>query len=196
LKKAARTRQYIIEQTAPVFNQKGFDGTTLQDMVAATGLTKGALYGNFEGKDEIASEAFRYSIAKVRRMVSEKLESVRTCKGQLEALFDFYAEYIFHPPVDGGCPLLNTAVECDDHRPTMRRVVLNELTATVKFIESLLEQGVENGEFHRKTDCRRLAYIFFCSIEGALMFARVERSKEPMEIVVAHCKKILRGITK
>ena len=194
--KAERTRQHIIEQTAPLFNKKGFDGTSLQDMMRVTHLTKGALYGNFSDKEEIADAAFRYSVKKVKSMVRARLDEVATYRGQLSALLDFYANYIFNPPVDGGCPLLNYAIEADDHRTTMRRVVAKELNATIDFIESLIEKGIKTGEFKAGTDARKLAYIFFCSVEGALMFSRVERDRAPMDIVVNHCKKILKQISK
>lgn len=194
--KSERTRQFIIERTAPLFNKKGFDGTTLSELTKATGLTKGALYGNFSDKDELASEAFRYSIHKVKKLVKSKTDEKVTCKAQLEALLDFYADYVFDPPVPGGCPLLNTAIEADDHRTAMRRMVTKELVDTVDFIQSLLDKGVKNKEFKNSINSRELAYAFFCSIEGALMFARVERSREPMDIVVKHCKGILDQISK
>jgi TetR/AcrR family transcriptional regulator, transcriptional repressor for nem operon len=194
--KADRTRQYIIEHTAPLFNKKGFDGTSLQDMMQATDLTKGALYGNFADKEEIARAAFRYSVKKVKAMVRAKLDAASTSHGQLLALLDFYASYVLNPPVDGGCPLLNYAIEADDHRTAMRRTVAKELNATVNFIQSLISKGIRSGEFKAGTDARKLAYIFFCSIEGALMFARVERDRGPMDIVVNHCKELLKQICK
>lgn len=194
MRKSDRTRQYIIEQTAPIFNKKGFDGTSLQDMVAATSLTKGALYGNFADKSEIAMEAFRYSVRRVKSMVRKKLEAVGTNRGQLEALLDFYAEYVFKPPVPGGCPMLNAAIECDDHRKSMRRAVGKELSDTIDFISGLLKKGIRAGEFRPGINTRELAYIFFCSVEGALMFSRVGRSAEAMDVVVRHCKKIITNI--
>jgi TetR/AcrR family transcriptional regulator, transcriptional repressor for nem operon len=194
--KAEKTRLYIIEQTAPLFNRKGFAGTSLSDLTETTGLTKGALYGNFSDKEEIATAAFRHAMQKVREMVQQKLAGARTFKGQLIALFDFYAQYVFDPPVAGGCPLLNAAVETDDDHPSMRRVVVKELMQTVSFIQNLLEQGVSKGEFKRNIKSKELAYTFFCTIEGAVMFSRVERSREPMDIVIRHCKKLLDQITK
>jgi TetR/AcrR family transcriptional repressor of nem operon len=194
--KSERTRQYIVEKTAPLFNKKGYDGTTLSDLTKATGLTKGALYGNFSDKEAIAQEAFRYSIAKVREMVRLELEDARTCKQQLKALVEFFARYVFAPPVPGGCPLLNSAIEADDHNIFMRKIVAKELIITIDFISGLLEKGKKNGEFQRNIRPRELAYTFFCSIEGALMFARVERSREPMDIIVLHCHKLLDQISK
>ena len=196
MSKSDRTREYIIEKTASLFNCKGFDGTSLSDLTEVTGLTKGALYGNFSDKEEIAFEAFRYSIQKVRAAVRLRLAEARTYKGQLLALLDFYAEYVFNPPIKGGCPLLNTAIEADDHRVSMRKVVTRELMDTVGFISSLLEKGVEAGEFISTINPKEIAYTFFCAVEGALMFARVERSREPMDIIVRHCKNTLDKISK
>lgn len=193
--KSERTRQFIVEKTAPLFNTKGFDGTSLADLTQATGLTKGALYGNFEDKDEIAVEAFRHSVKKVKRMVRDHLLPGNSNKRQLTLLLEFYARYVFEPPVVGGCPLLNSAIEADDYRTSMRKIVVAELVATIDFIASLLAKGVKAKEFRKDIKPHQLAYIFFCSIEGALMFSRVERSKEPMEIIVKHCKKILEEIS-
>lgn len=165
-------------------------------MMEATGLTKGALYGNFTDKEEIAQEAFRYSVQRVRELIRSRLEGLPTFKDQLIALLDFYAGYVFDPPVTGGCPLLNTAVEADDYRLSMKKVVTEELMSVVNFIRSLLDQGIAAGEFREDTDTRRLAYTFFCSIEGAIMFSRVERSREPIDLIADHCKNILNTISK
>ena len=194
--KAERTRLFIVEKTAPLFNCKGFDGTSLSDLTDATGLTKGALYGNFSDKQDIASAAFHYSMSKVREMVTQELEDASTNKKRLLALLEFYSRYVFDPPVPGGCPLLNTAIEADDHRTSMRRVVTKELMKTIDFISSLIDQGIEAGEFRENVNSREIAYTVFCSVEGALMFARVERSREPMDIIVNHCKNILDQISK
>lgn len=193
--KAERTRQMIIEKTAPLFNRKGYDGTTLSDLTQITGLTKGSLYGNFADKDEIAREAFLYSVKKVKEMVKQQLDEVSTNKKKLIALLEFYAAYVFDPPVAGGCPLLNTAIEADDHYTSIRKYVSKELVDTIDFIDSLLRKGVKAGEFVSGIRTREIAYTLFCSVEGALMFARVERSQEPMDIIVKHCKRILESIS-
>jgi hypothetical protein len=91
---------------------------------------------------------------------------------------------------------LNTAIEADDHYITMRKIVARELMETIDFIDSLLKKGVRAGEFVSGVRTREIAYTLFCSVEGALMFARVERSEEPMDIIVRHCKKILESISK
>ncbi len=194
--KADQTRQFIIQTTAPLFNKKGFHGTSLSDLENATGLTKGSLYGNFKDKEDISIEAFRYSIKKVKDLVRTELTGVSTYKKQLQALLDFYSRYVFDSPVPGGCPLLNTAIEADDDHTSMRRVVTKELVSTINFITTLIQKGIRSGEFKKGIRPKDIAYSFFCAIEGAIMFSRVERSREPMDIIVKHCKNILEQISK
>jgi hypothetical protein len=83
----------------------------------------------------------------------------------------------------------------DDHHTAMRRVVVKELATTIDFITDLIKKGIEAEEFRPDVDARALAYIIFCSVEGALIFSRVERSREPMDLIVRHCNEILDNIT-
>jgi TetR/AcrR family transcriptional regulator, transcriptional repressor for nem operon len=189
--KSERTRKFIIEKTAPLFNKYGYDGTSLTILQEVTGLTKGSLYGNFRDKEEIALEAFRHSMEVTREFVQGKIARKKTSKDKLVALLNFYAEYVFNPPVEGGCPLLNTAVEADDFHTFMKGTVAEEIEKTVTMISSILEEGKKNGEFRADVKSRELAYLFFSSVEGAIMVSRVSSSDMSMKAVIKHCKNIL-----
>lgn len=194
--KSERTREFILDTTVSLFNTKGYEGTSLSDLTACTGLTKGALYGNFENKEDIAKAAFQHAMSQVRKEIRKSIGVKVTYKAKLVALLEFYSAYVFDPPVAGGCPLMNAAIEADDHVSFMRKTVARELVGTVNFIAHLLEKGLSAGEFKKNIKPRELAYTFFCSIEGAIMYARVERSDEPIKIIVRHCKNILNEISK
>ena len=193
--KADRTREFILKSAAPVFNKKGFEGTSIADVEAATGLSKGALYGHFRDKQALAEEVFHWSSRTVKNLVTERMRGISSNRMKLLALLDFFACYVLEPPIPGGCPLLNAAIEADDQHEAMRPVVGTGLKEMVDFIESLIKKGVRSGEFKKGTNARQLAYIFFCAIEGALMFSRIERSRAPMDIIVNHCKYKLDQIT-
>src|SRR4030081_59409 len=59
--KGEQTRQRIVEHAAPIFNQHGFEGSSLADLMEATGLKKGGIYRHFASKEELAAEAFDYT---------------------------------------------------------------------------------------------------------------------------------------
>jgi len=195
MNKAQRTRRHIIEKTAPLFNMNGFDGTSMADLCRVTGLTKGALYGNFEDKEELATEAFRYTISRMRSVGSRSMLSQTTYRKKLDALLNFFLIAVLNPPVRGGCPLLNTAVEADDHRLSMRKTVVEELEKSVNSMTKLLDRGKQTGEFRKDFNSRETAMLFFCAIEGAIMYSRVSASKEAMELVTRNLRFIIDSIT-
>jgi TetR/AcrR family transcriptional regulator, transcriptional repressor for nem operon len=193
--KSERTRQFIIEKTAPVFNMYGFEGASLSVLQEATGLTKGSLYGNFRDKEEIAVAAFHYSMDTVRRFFNDRISRKTSAREKILAFITVYADFVFNPPIKGGCPLLNNAVEADDSHTTMRKLVSEDIDRTVAYIASLFDDGRKNGEFKKDIKSRELAFLVFSSIEGALMVSRVSRDDASMKAIVKYFKNLLDQIS-
>ena len=101
--KAERTRQFIIEKAAPIFNKKGIAGTAISDIMEATQLAKGGVYGNFESKDEICLEAFNYLTKSLGAAINQSMEGKLSAKDKLFALLDFYSDRLTKSN-NGGCP--------------------------------------------------------------------------------------------
>src|SRR5215475_7616525 len=98
--KGELTRKRIVEAAAPIFNQHGYEGSSLAALMSATGLKKGGIYRHFASKEELAAEAFDYTWGaawKARMLhVDEKATGV-------ERLKQFIANFIsFRSPVAGG----------------------------------------------------------------------------------------------
>lgn len=184
--KSERTKEYILRKVAPVFNQKGFAGTSLSDLTEATGLTKGCLYGNFATKEDIAIEAFLYGVGEIRQAVRSQVDTELPAVEQLLALLEFYQLYAANPVIPGGCVLLNTAVEADDNQPALKKKVAVELKRSVRFIEGLLAKAVEAGELKPEAEVTALAFAMFCAIEGAIMIARAQNSMIPVDEVTGY----------
>ena len=76
--KSPSTRRFIIEQVAHLFNKQGYRGTSLSDLTAATQLTKGSIYGNFENKEEVAIAAFDYNLELREQHIAKVMEGAST----------------------------------------------------------------------------------------------------------------------
>ena len=59
--KGEQTRRNIVEAAAPIFNKRGYEGSSLNDLMQATGLKKGGIYRHFSSKEELAAKAFDYT---------------------------------------------------------------------------------------------------------------------------------------
>ena len=83
--RSEKTRQFIIEKTASLFNKKGYTGTYLSDSTNATGLTKGSIYGNFKDKNEVAIEAFRFIYKQRGKKIAREIQKVNRADQKLHA---------------------------------------------------------------------------------------------------------------
>ncbi|HEY4652473.1 MAG TPA: TetR/AcrR family transcriptional regulator [Pontibacter sp.] len=170
--KAERTRQYIIEQAAHLFNQKGYAGTSLQDIMAATHLTKGCIYGHFESKEEIALAAFKHASGKILEQLGQTISTHQQAIPRLEAIIGFYKRYFDAPPVTGGCPVLNTSVEADDTNPLLRASVVKVLDKMHRSLEKIVQQGIAEGELKLSVNSQQFAILFISMIEGGMMVSK------------------------
>lgn len=173
MSKAERTRQFIIEQTAPIFNKMGYAGTSLNDLTTATGLTKGAIYGNFENKEEVALAAFDYNISFVREGVRAGIHSGANAREQLLSMTRFYRQVYPQMCTSGGCPILNAAIEVDDAPPAaLRQRVQDVLQGWKQQIVRIIEKGQQTGEIKPTADAGRYALLFIALVEGGIMLAK------------------------
>jgi AcrR family transcriptional regulator len=135
MSKADLTRQFIIEKTAPLFNAKGYAGTSLNDMMDATGLSKGSIYGNFGGKDDVAAAAFDHNFGTVVELLRSRMQVRQTMIEKLLVYPETYRDFLKIPYLKGGCPLLNTSVEADDTHPVLKQKAFNALKLWQNSIE-------------------------------------------------------------
>ncbi len=167
---------HIIEKAAPLFNTKGYAATSMNDILKATGLAKGGVYGNFSSKDEIAVEAFDYSYRKVMDAIRFKTAQETTSAGKLIAIYKFYRNYTTNPEIDGGCPVLNTAIDADDNLPFLKRKAAAALQETLAALESIVNIGIQSGEFDSGLDPKKEAAFIFGLIEGGIMMSKLADS--------------------
>jgi AcrR family transcriptional regulator len=173
MSKAEKTRQFIVEKTAPIFNTKGYAGTSVSDMTEATGLTKGSIYGNFANKDEVALASFDYNLRKLKTYINEEEDKAATIKEKLMVrtrIFDEGRSRLAYPL--GGCPILNTATEADDTHPLLKEKVVEAIDAwkdrTIKFVR----EGIKKKEIAPDVNAEQVALTLISMIQGAIMVTK------------------------
>ena len=170
--KADKTRRHIIEKVAPVFNKKGYAGTKVIDLIQATGLTKGSIYGNFKDKDEVALEAFRHNYKEVLggTMAEMSLETDYTSK--LKAIPQYYRNNIYVLAKLGGCPLLNTAIDSANVHPYLEKESVKAFRNYYEIIKETIEKGKQTKEFYPHVDPHQYAGIILSLIEGGIALSK------------------------
>lgn len=194
--KADKTRKYIIEKSAPIFNYKGYAGTSMNDLIEATGLTKGSIYGNFENKDEVALAAFDYNFGNVVAHIRSKME---TKKGSIEKLLVYpetYRNFLKLSFLKTGCPVLNTAAEADDTHPQLRQKAIDALKLWKTSVEKLIAIGIEKKEIKPTTNSTEFATILMSLIEGGVMQAKLTGKSTALNITMDYLEQLIKNLKK
>ncbi len=184
LSKSERTRLFIIEQTAPVFNAKGFAGTSLNDMTEATGLTKGGIYGNFANKDEVALAAFDYNFGRVTNYIKKRILATENSIERLLVYPNVYRDFLKIPFLKAGCPILNTSTEADDTHPELRERAATALAFWKTSLENQIKRGIQRNEIKSCTKPTEAAVVMMSLIEGAVMQAKVNGKSTELKITM------------
>ena len=166
--KAEKTTAFIIETVAPIFTKYGYVGTSMSALTEATGLTKGALYGNFKNKEDLALRAFEFSSTILVDAIEKILESPGSALDRIGALTRFYKTYDEFIQSLGGCPLLNTGVDSKNNNPDLNASA-REVCRTIEGkIAAVLEEGVNAGQMRLPVTPLQFAKQLFTMVQGAV----------------------------
>ncbi len=177
LTKAEQTTKFIIEKVAPIFNKKGYAATSMADITEATGLTKGALYGNFENKEAIAIAAFNKNINDLLKKVALHQEKSSSPLQKLFLITDFYRNYYEYSTELGGCPILNIGVDSKHQNTKLLEQVQYVITKTQKNIVKLVQWGIEVKEIKGNVNPERFAKYLYARIQGAIFMSQTMQDK-------------------
>jgi len=189
MRKGEQTRQEIIRKAAPIFNQQGYAGSALSDLMRATGLEKGGIYRHFDSKEQLAAEAFDYAWQETLDARIHDLDIIPNSVDRLKQLVANFAGR--RGIIPGGCPLLNTAVDTDDGNSVLRERARKALRGWRAYLISMIRAGIKAREIRPRVDASRLATLIISSLEGAVMVFRLERTEEALRAVQAHLETYL-----
>src|SRR5665647_1395243 len=186
VKKGERTKRFIIEKSAPIINRKGMAGTSLSDIMGATKLAKGGIYGNFESKDEICLESFLYLTQKLTIRLDRAVSNGKTARERFLNLLEAYKD---NKNTEGGCPILNFGAEADDTNPSMKENVKRSIRMSQKRIFDIVSEGIANNEISSAINPKNFSMKVFAMIEGAILCRRVLESNAQMSIIIETIQK-------
>jgi TetR/AcrR family transcriptional repressor of nem operon len=173
MRNAAVTREHIVRQAAALFNQRGFAGASMADIMAATGLQKGGIYGHFESKEALALEAFDYAVAQMAARFAAALQGRTRAVERIRAILGVYETIADDPPVPGGCPVMNAVVEADDGNPALRVRARAAMDGLQGLIRRNVRDGVARGELRADADAEGFASLAVATLEGAVVLSRL-----------------------
>jgi TetR/AcrR family transcriptional regulator, transcriptional repressor for nem operon len=176
--KGALSKEFITAAAVPVFNTRGYTGTSLQLLIEKTGFTKGGIYRHFSSKEELAAAAFKKAYSDMKKAYSGTFNIDDDADIKLIKFLSRMKTFMLQPPVKGGCPILNTAVEVDDTSEPLRKVVQEAALDWERIMVKIFEEGKKAKLFAANLNATMEARYFMATIEGAIMLSKLHRDIE------------------
>lgn len=165
----------------------------MAQVMEVTGLKKGGIYNHFESKEQLALEVFDYAISKVRERFIEGLRGKKTAGDRLHAILAIMARYVSDPPVEGGCPVHNTAVDSVYSHPALQERAQRGMDELQNYIRITVEKGIARKELPASMDANNVAVIILSTLEGALMMSKLYKDEAYMARAVDHLRAFIDG---
>lgn len=178
------TKETILRESGILFNTRGYKATSISDITGATGLTKGAIYRHFTSKDALEIETLVHMSDIMNDKVRQRVKAEKTAGDKLRSVLHFFESYISNPPLEGGCPLMNAAVEADDAHPDLRKTALEILTGLRTSLISILEKGIYYKQLKKNIDKDLYATLIIASLEGAIMMSKLSGNDDDIKRII------------
>jgi len=178
--RGAATRSRIVEAAANLIYAHGVERTSLDDVMAASGVSKSQLYHYFADKDALVLEVIAKQTERVldaQRPHLEALDSLPALKAWRDAFVRLNKATQF-----GGCPLGSLANELANDSEPARKRLAGSFSMWGERIENGLAKMQQRGELSASADPRNLALALLSAVEGGLLLSKTTHSTRPLEI--------------
>jgi TetR/AcrR family transcriptional regulator, transcriptional repressor for nem operon len=186
MSKGEQTRERILARSAQLFNRQGYSGSSLSDIMRETGLEKGGIYNHFSSKEQLTLESFDYAYKLVQQRVRQALAGKLNAIERLLAIVSVFHREVEDPPVAGGCPILNTAIEADDANETLRDRAMAAMDDWRTTIHRIVNKGIDRQEIRPGVDADEVASILIATLEGAIMLSSLYKDPRHMKRAADH----------
>jgi TetR/AcrR family transcriptional regulator, transcriptional repressor for nem operon len=173
-------REDIVQAGLKCLIEKGFNAVGVQDITDAAGVPKGSFYNHFESKEALGVEIVeRYGANQTRREILTD-PAVPPLK-RLRRHFDRISALFVDSHFTRNCILGGFSAELANQSETIRESLRKLYGQWTKDIEVTIAEAQAKGEIAGKTKASDLAAFLLDAYEGALLRARVERSRKPFD---------------
>ena len=156
--KGAQTRQKIIEKSLQLFSVKGYFNTSISDILEATGLTKGGLYGHFQSKEDIWYAVYQRAVEIWQEIVFKEARGISNPLNRIENIIEKdLGEYMGRDVFEGGCFFFNSLVELSGQSDAMSRHILQGFVRFSRLLRSWLREADQKGLLKDGLDLKEIS---------------------------------------
>lgn len=181
----------FIDRAMRVFWSRGYEGTSINDLVQATGVNRGSIYASFEGKRDIFLAALDRYDERYRARFLAGLAAAGSPREAILAAFRAAAEQVTTPESPAGCLIVNSAVELAPHDPEIAAAVTASLGELRAFFRQRIAEAQASGDIAPDLDAEATTTTLYALFLGLRVMSRASAPAAQKEQIVVQAMRLL-----
>jgi len=169
-------RDHVLHQAMLVFWRKGYEATSIPDLLAAMKLSRSSLYETFTDKETLYVEAIEH-YKRTSQSKRDLLTNATSAREGIRAYFERHIAAAFDEALPGGCLVTNAATDMDSPDEQVRKLIQDRFESLERAFYELLERGQQAGEIDSSKDVRFLALLLLNLNHSINVIAKVNKDK-------------------
>lgn len=194
MRKGEQTKEYILQKAAQLFNERGYYAASMSDIMAVTGMEKGGIYNHFKSKDDLAVQSYEYAVDLMRQAFAQAIKGKYHAVDRLQAVVAVFQKIPGGSPLEGGCPVVNTAVHANKTHPKLHAYARETMIEWQDFIRRIAQLGIEREQLRPETDVEMLTTLLISTLEGAIMLTQLHQDDKYMDQAIVHLTSYLQSL--
>lgn len=174
----------VLKQAMNVFWEKGYNGTSMQDLVDATGLNRSSIYNSFGSKLELYQNTLSHYQKETGGMFQRALLKASNPLEAIRMIFEGFLPEILGDTKSKGCFSMNCKAEMGNQHNDIRKWLLDTQEHTLSTFQGLIRDGQEQGVINKDQDCRSYAYFIFNAFQGFRMTGILVKDKVVLQRII------------
>ncbi len=191
----SRTREFdteaVLDQMVDVFWRKGYDATSIQDLVDSTGVNRPSLYSAYGDKERLFLRVLERFSARFTQRLQEPLQTEPSIHKALEQTFELHIERLTHPDFPPGCLIVNTMHKSASMPERVARRIAAGANQMEEALYQALRRAQQNGQIDAQRDARALARFFVSTMHGMAIAARLEPNEHALRDIASQALSVL-----
>lgn len=174
----------VLDKAMQAFWSRGYEATSMQDLVDCTGINRGSLYATYSDKHALFLAALRMYDEKIRRKLLADLESGYGPREAVRQLFLAFTSQVLEKGGNRGCFLTNTALELAAHDPEAGKIVAHAQKQIEAFFAHMIRKGKAQGEVAPHVKPTETARGLLASLIGLVVLIRSRPERALLQTIV------------
>jgi TetR/AcrR family transcriptional repressor of nem operon len=175
----------VLERAMELFWSKGYNGTSMDELTRATGLSRSSIYNSFGDKHALFMRSIRFYQAQQQRALLEAVEKDNESPlKKIRKVFRYMEDLILTDELRKGCLVVNSTTELSNLDEKVSTLVLDNLEAMEGMFQEWVKEGQEKGEISRSFSARSLARHLFNSYVGMRIIGQTKPDRKSLDDIV------------